>query len=201
MRRFLYLLPLLLLFACTSAEELHLGALQHFTRGNELMHAKLYQQAIKEYDMAIALEDQQEAFFYNKGLCYYELVLYERAADNFRMALDLNADFGEAWYNLSLALNKLDQPEEAYMAYEKYQNLYKTQSQAKAKAAEAKAKEPPKVISALPKAAKPPQSEDELEAKPMEGEEPSSLEDSMFMDPKPKSKPRPQLPNPAAQAR
>ncbi len=140
---FLCLLFAFFFAACSPLAEIHLGALQHFNRGNDFLSQRLYKQAIHEYQSAIALEEGQEAYHYNLGLAYFNLLLYEQAQDAYQRALDLNPKLAEAWYNLSLVYNKLDQPDEAYMAYEKYQTLNRIKAQAQKKVVQPK----PQVLS------------------------------------------------------
>ncbi len=121
----IFLVLLLLLGACTSAEEIRIGSLQHFNRGNDLQERGHFKEAITEYQLAINYDDEQEVFYYNKGLCYFNLILYSQAIDSYNRAIEINPEFPEAYYNLSLALNKVDRPDEAYIAYERYQNLNK----------------------------------------------------------------------------
>ncbi|MDX2470354.1 MAG: tetratricopeptide repeat protein [SAR324 cluster bacterium] len=139
------LIALLLLSACTSAEEIRIGSLQHFKRGNDLQERSHFKEAITEYQLAINYDDEQEVFHYNKGLCYFNLVLYQQSIDSYNRAIEINPEFPEAYYNLSLALNKMDRPDEAYIAYERYQKLNKKHLAAREKLA--KKKEAPKVLS------------------------------------------------------
>lgn len=106
-----------------SQEELTVGALTHFRRGNQLYSNNDPRGAIEEYRMAIAMDDQQASFYFNMGLAYYRLVLYSQAIESYRSAIALDPDFGDAWYNLSLALDKIGETDKAFMAYEKYQAI------------------------------------------------------------------------------
>ena len=108
-----------------SQEELRIGALEHFKRGNSLFTSNDPSGAISEYRMAIALDDSQAVFHFNMGLAYYRLVLYEQSIDAYQTAVRLNPNFGEAWYNLSLALDKIGETDKAFMAYERYQTISK----------------------------------------------------------------------------
>lgn len=131
MRRLLVLIFLVALLAgCASQEELRLGAMQHFNRGNDHFAALRYKAAAEEYQKAIALVDEQPAFHFNLGLAYYHLVLYKRAEEAYREAIELDPRFGEAWYNLSLVLDKQDRTDEAFVAYDKYQKLNATKKKA-----------------------------------------------------------------------
>jgi len=117
-------LLLLFIFSCSSSkDELRVGALDHFKRGNQYFQNDQPKAAISEYKLAISLDPEQERFYYNMGLAYYRLVLYEQAADAYWKAINKKPNFGEAWYNLSLAFNKLGESEKAFMAYEKYLKL------------------------------------------------------------------------------
>jgi len=124
---------LLWLGGCTSQEELKIGALAHFNRGNQAFEALDYRRAIDEYNQSIALFDQQPSFHYNLGLCYYHLVLFEPAELAYRRALELNPEMAVAWYNLALVLDKQNRSDEAFMAYDRYQKLSIAQAKTKAK--------------------------------------------------------------------
>jgi tetratricopeptide (TPR) repeat protein len=125
-----FLITVLLAIACgPSQEELRIGALEHFNRGNQHINNQNPSAAIKEYRMAIALDDRQAVFYYNLGLAYYTLVLYDQAIEAYLNAIREQPDFAEAWYNLSLAYDKTENSEKAFMAYEKYQTLSRTPSE------------------------------------------------------------------------
>ena len=112
---------LLFTYSCSSSnEDLTVGALDHFKRGNQLFQNDQPKAAIAEYKLAISLDPEQERFYYNMGLAYYRLVLYKQAADSYWEAISKKPNFAEAWYNLSLTFNKLGESEKAFMAYEKY---------------------------------------------------------------------------------
>ena len=79
--------------------------------------------------MAIALDDQQSAFHYNLGLAYYRLVLYELAIEAYYTAIEKDPDLENAWYNLSLALDKIGETDKAFQAYQRYQKLNQVRRQ------------------------------------------------------------------------
>lgn len=123
-----------------SQEELRIGALEHFRRGNELFAKEDPRGAINEYRMAIAMDESQAVFHFNMGLAYYRLVLYERSIEAYQTAIDLNPEFGEAWYNLSLVLDKIGETDRAFMAYEKYQAINQQDNKPKQQPAQEKPK-------------------------------------------------------------
>lgn len=110
-----------------SDEEVKIGAVEHFHRGNEYQENRQYRLAVEAYKMAIAEDSEQEFFYYNLGLSYYNLRLYELSVASYRKAIALRPDFPEAWYNMALALDKINKVEEAFIAYEKYQKHKKQQ--------------------------------------------------------------------------
>ena len=113
-----------------SQEELTIGALKHFHRGNQLFSQNNPSKAVLEYKMAIALDKQQAVFHYNLGLAYYQLVLYEQAIESYQKAIFYMPELGNAWYNLSLALDKIGETDKAFLAYERYQKMNQAQIQA-----------------------------------------------------------------------
>lgn len=115
---------LTILAACgTKQEEIRVSALDHFRRGNAYFQQRQLQSAAEEYRLAIAQDPHQERFHYNLGLVYYSLVLYDLAIDHYEKAIEINPLFSEAWYNMALALEKLNRTEKAYIAFQKYQQL------------------------------------------------------------------------------
>lgn len=106
-----------------SQEEIRIGAIKHFNRGNELMSQQNPRAAIGEYLLAIELDDEQPEFHYNLGLAYYQLILYQQAIAAYEEAIDLRPEFAEAWYNLSLAFDKIDESEKAFLAHDRYLKL------------------------------------------------------------------------------
>jgi len=111
-----------------SQKELTIGALQHFRKGNQHFSNDNPKSAITEYRMAIALDDQQAAFYFNLGLAYYRLVLYDQSIEAYRTAIKKSPDLVEAWYNLSLALDKIGESDQAFLAYGRYQKLNQIQT-------------------------------------------------------------------------
>lgn len=120
-------LVLVLVFAACGSkqDEIKLSALDHFKRGNTYFDQSRLRSAADEYKMAIAQDPHQERFYYNLGLVYYSLVLYDLAIKEYEKAIVINPAFSEAWYNLALALEKTNDTEKAFTAYQKYQVLNK----------------------------------------------------------------------------
>jgi tetratricopeptide (TPR) repeat protein len=126
-----------LLLMCVSCgpgqEELKISALDHFNRGNAYYRQSRMLAAADEYKKAIAMDPEQERFYYNLGLVYYSLVLYNKAIEAYWKAIEQNPQFPEVWYNLALAFEKVDKTDDAFMAYEKYQRLNTAQKKQRPK--------------------------------------------------------------------
>lgn len=57
-------------------------------RGNVLLDAKRYKEAISDYNSAQALSPELEIIFYKKGLCFYDLGETAAACENWRRLQD-----------------------------------------------------------------------------------------------------------------
>lgn len=106
-------------------EEIKIGALDHFKRGNKRMEQLQYRAALSEYQISLNYDFEQPVVYYNIGLAYYSLMLFEKAMIAYEKAIQLQPDFAEAWYNLSLTLYSMGRTEDAYTANEKYISLSK----------------------------------------------------------------------------
>ncbi len=111
--------------SCSVDKSIPIGALEHFQRGNQYQQDLNYRAAINEYSMAIQEDPDQKSFHYNLGIAYFSLRYYEKAATSYHEALEIDPEFADAWYNLSLSLEKSNQLDDAFHAYEKYQKLLK----------------------------------------------------------------------------
>ncbi|MCP4296806.1 MAG: tetratricopeptide repeat protein [Proteobacteria bacterium] len=119
----LLLSGLLFFCSCSVDQSIPIGALEHFQRGNQYQQELDYRAAINEYSMAIQEDPDQKSFHYNLGIAYFSLQYYEKSAASYHEALEIDPEFADAWYNLSLSLEKSNQIEDAFHAYEKYQKL------------------------------------------------------------------------------
>ncbi len=106
-----------------NSTELKVSALTHFNKGNALLKQNRLKPAAEEFKRAIKLDPNQDRFYYNLGLTFYSLHLFDLAIQEYWNAIELNPSFEEAWYNLALAFEKVDDTEKAFMAYEKYQKI------------------------------------------------------------------------------
>jgi superkiller protein 3 len=96
--------------AATPAEQ---KALRHNERGLELFSKGRLDQAIKEYEEAIAAHPALAAAHNNLGSAHFAAGRFERAAAAFRRATELDAEYGQAHFNLALAHLKLGREREA----------------------------------------------------------------------------------------
>ena len=93
-------------------------AILHKLRGNELVRARRYKQALREYDYAIKLDPLYSDAFNNRGAAFQHLGLYERALEDHRTAVRLDPWDAVAHYNLGNDLQSLGQHWEAIASYD-----------------------------------------------------------------------------------
>lgn len=91
-------------------------ALRHNERGLELFSKGKLEQSVKEYEEAIAAHPALAAAHNNLGSAHFAAGRFERAAAAFRRATELDADYGQAHFNLALAYIKLGRERDAHAA-------------------------------------------------------------------------------------
>jgi hypothetical protein len=94
--------------------------------GNEEFEKKHYEYAIKKYDEAISQindRDDLACVYYNKGGALCGLEEYDEAVKLYDLAININSNFADAWYNKGFALEKSGQRKEADEAYAKAKDL------------------------------------------------------------------------------
>ena len=79
----------------------------HFNLGSSLYKQERYEEAIRSYQSALALaenDQQKAAIFYNRGNALLKSQKLQESVDAYKEALKINPDDLEAKYNLSYAL-------------------------------------------------------------------------------------------------
>src|SRR5688500_14405292 len=89
------------------------------TKGNELLDAGKYQEAITYYEKAIAINPNDTAALYNKGLALSLLGRNEEAIPYFDKTLTISPNDLATLTMKGVALYKLDRNEEAITYYDK----------------------------------------------------------------------------------
>jgi tetratricopeptide (TPR) repeat protein len=87
-----------------------------------------YEEAIADYDKAIALDPKSADAYYNRGIAYYNLELYEKAIADYGKAIALNPKHATAHNNRESAYAALKRYEEASAHMEKREDLKPTGS-------------------------------------------------------------------------
>ena len=75
----------------------------HLGRGRACLNKGKYDDAIEDYDKAIALAPNDAIAYYNRGVAYYEKGDKEQAIADFRKALEINPSYENAKEGLKLA--------------------------------------------------------------------------------------------------
>jgi superkiller protein 3 len=109
-------------------------ALRHNERGLELFSKGRLEQAVEEYEEAIAAHPTLAAAHNNLGGAHFAAGRFDRAADAFRRATELDADYGQAHFNLALAHIKLGREREAHAALSAALRAYNSAGEAHLKA-------------------------------------------------------------------
>jgi tetratricopeptide (TPR) repeat protein len=81
-----------------------------------------YQSAIQDFDQAIRLNPQADAYF-NRGFAYRNLGQFERAIEEFDEALRLNPQHAEAYYNRGAGYGSIGKSIEAERDFAKAKDL------------------------------------------------------------------------------
>ena len=74
-------------------------AVQWYNQGVDKLSDKKYQEAIKDFNESINLNDQDADAFYNRGYAYHILGDYDKALADYDQALRLNPKFAYALGN------------------------------------------------------------------------------------------------------
>jgi len=88
-----------------------------YNLGYALTENEEYEEAVKAYDEALAIDNFIFAIWFNKGAALYALKDFEKAKDCYEEALDINDEDAEAWNNLGNCLSRLAEGPAAIEAY------------------------------------------------------------------------------------
>jgi tetratricopeptide (TPR) repeat protein len=95
----------------------HFDALHLIAMANA--HQRLFDEALVNYDRALALRPNDAAALNNRGNTLNELKRFDEAAANYKRALAVRPDYAEALNNHGVALHALKRFEEALTNYER----------------------------------------------------------------------------------
>jgi type IV pilus biogenesis/stability protein PilW len=107
------------LFSATAAqsqEDIE-EAIRIFNRGKHLHQEREYREAIKEYEVAAKLDDQNPFVFNALGLAYAALRDFAPALKAFNQALQLNPDLTDVYNNIGMVYAEQGEKEKAFEAF------------------------------------------------------------------------------------
>jgi len=87
-------------------------------KGNAAMGQRNFEEAIKHYSEAIALDPNNHVLYSNRSAAYASLEKYEEALQDGEKTIEVKPDWGKGYSRKGLALYKLDQLEEAMQCYQ-----------------------------------------------------------------------------------
>lgn len=73
---------------------------KYLSQGRKFLEAKEYDKALLEFDKVIAINVLSDSAYYGKGQVYLAQEMYEEAWQDYKMALNVNDDFSEAYDDL-----------------------------------------------------------------------------------------------------
>ena len=88
-------------------------------RGNVFFAMNNYEEAMRDYVLAIAFKPGWPKAYYDRGLVFFQLELYLKAIEDYTRALELDPNYSEAYNNRGLAYENLDRRYEALEDYSK----------------------------------------------------------------------------------
>jgi tetratricopeptide (TPR) repeat protein len=88
------------------------------SRGNLLQDLNKYQEALADYDKAIALKPENAEAYLNRENVLNELSRYEEAIESQNKAIELDPSYAKAYYNCGVNLGELKRYEQALTNYE-----------------------------------------------------------------------------------
>jgi tetratricopeptide (TPR) repeat protein len=104
-------------------------ARRHMEEGAKLLTAKRYNEAISQFEKAIASDPNQKFSHYNLGYAYFNLGKYTEAATYYINALKLDPSYADARYMLSYSYFKLRKWSDAEREAEELAKVDKTRGE------------------------------------------------------------------------
>jgi len=89
------------------------------TRGNELMKAEKYQEALAAYTDAISLNNQNAVYFCNRAAAHSKIGSHQSAIDDCVQAIEIDPTYSKAYGRMGLAYSALNKHQEATQHYKK----------------------------------------------------------------------------------
>merc|ERR1712137_959032 len=87
-------------------------------KGNAAMGQRNFEEAIKHYSDAIALDSANHVLYSNRSAAYASLGKYEEALQDGEKTIEVKPDWVKGYSRKGLALFKLDRLQEAMQCYE-----------------------------------------------------------------------------------
>ena len=94
-------------------------AIEYYNKGNEFSKAGNFDEAIKNYDLSLAINNKDPKTYYQKGLTLSKMNKDDDAVNAFNQAIAVDDSFDLAYIALAGLMTKKAQQEEAIKNYEK----------------------------------------------------------------------------------
>jgi len=91
----------------------------HYGKGNFLQMAGDYENALKEYNLILAIFPEHQDATFNMGAIYYEQKKYDEAMQNFELTIKRDANFYRGYYGRGRCFEAKGEKQEAIGEYKK----------------------------------------------------------------------------------
>ena len=105
-------------------------AINHYNNGVDLSRSVRYEEAIKEYDLALENNPKMKEAWYGKGLCYNQLERNPEARNCYQKVVDIDPKYAKGWFNKAVSEDRLHYYEDALISIQNYLNLVPNDSDA-----------------------------------------------------------------------
>ncbi|MDR2904920.1 MAG: tetratricopeptide repeat protein [Helicobacteraceae bacterium] len=82
------------------------NSIAYYNRGIAYIKLRNYDQAVKDYTQAIALDPKDDQAYHNRGGAYCKLGNYDQAIADFTKAIELNPKYASAYFNRGVTYDK-----------------------------------------------------------------------------------------------
>lgn len=115
----------LIMCGCVSTPDIspESRAIKHYNNGIELSQAVRYEEAIREYDLALEIYPEMEDAWYGKGTCYSLLGRDSEAINCYKKAVNIDSKYANAWYNKAISEKRMKYYNDALISIERYIDL------------------------------------------------------------------------------
>ena len=100
-------------------------AIGYYYRGNLYVKFEKYDEAIKDFEKTLEIDENFKEAYRGKGLCLARKGYYYEALQNYKKAIEIDKNYEVVYYNMGVCYSRLKKYTKAINAYTKALNLDK----------------------------------------------------------------------------